>query len=221
MVCIATQSILIYFTVTPQFYEEYPPRANLTKDVYRPFPELPDKLPPPEELNAPALVAKSLRSLTDALGAEDVKKVKSCFLTSQAYWRDLLSLTYHFRTFNDAGVITPAMMMLTRKRGLLGGFELIPGSVQDVVVSPALRWVEAMITFKTVMPKAKCEGRVVMFPETGESGEIIWKIWSLSTWLDAFEEYPEDEKKLKAAGRDVKDAEHIETDVFIVGGGNA
>lgn len=218
---IATQSVLIDLTVTPQLYEEYPPRANLANDVYRPFPELPDKLPQPEELNAPALVANSLHSLTDALDAEDVKKVKSCFLTSQSYWRDLLSFTYHFRTFNDAGVIAPAMLMLTRKRGLLGGFELIPGSVQDVVVSPTLRWVEAMFTFKTVVPKAKCEGRVVLLPEMGESGEIIWKIWSLSTWLNAFEEYPEDQKKLKAAGRDVKDAEHIETDVLIVGGGNA
>lgn len=208
-------------SVIPQLLEEYPPRASLAKDVYRPFPDLPDNLPPPEEVNAPALVAKSLRSLTDALGAEDVRKVKSCFLTVQSYWRDLLSFTYYFRTLNDAGVIAPAMMLLTKNRGLLGGFELIPGSVQDVVVSPALRWVEAMITFKTLMPKAKCEGRVMLFPEVDDSSEVVWKIWSLSTWLEAFEEYPEDQHKLKAAGRDVKSPEHIETDVFIVGGGNA
>ncbi|ROW04748.1 hypothetical protein VMCG_04719 [Cytospora schulzeri] len=208
-------------SVTTRPHEEYPPRASLAKDVYRPFPVLPDKLPSPDEVDAPALIARSLRSLTDALGAEDVHKIKSCFLASQSYWRDLLSLTYHIRTFSDADVIGPAIMTLTRKRGLLGGFEVIPGSVQDVVVSPALRWIEAMITFKTLMPKAKCEGRITLFPEADENGEAIWKIWSLSTWLEDFEEYPEDQNKLKAPGRDVKDTEDIETDVFIVGGGNA
>lgn len=205
----------------PRLYEEYPPQASLAKDVYRPFPKIPDNLPPTEDLDAPALVVKSLNSLTDALGAEDVNKVKSCFLTEQSYWRDLLSFTYHIRTFNDAGVIAPAMMMLTRKRGLLGGLELIPGSVKDVVVSPALRWIQALISFKTVMPKANCEGRVLLFPEKDRSGNVHWKIWCLSTWLDAFDEFPEDQKRLKATGRDVKHAKHIETDVFIIGGGNA
>lgn len=212
---------LIYIMLDTPRHEVYPPRASLTSDVYRPFPVLPDKVPSPEEVNAPALVVKSLRSLTDALGAEDVGKVKSCFLTSQSYWRDLLSLTYHIRTFNDASVIAPAMITLMRKRGLVGGFELIPGSVNDVVVSPSLRWVQAMFTFKTLMPKSMCEGRVVLFPQAGDGDEVLWKIWSLSTWLEGFEEYPENVKKLKAAGRDLQDVEHIDTDVFIIGGGNA
>lgn len=84
-----------------------------------------------------------------------------------------------------------------------------------------MRWVEAMITFKTIMPNAKCGGRVMLFPETDESDAVVWKIWSLSTWVDSFDEYPEDQNKLKAAGRDFNNAEHMETDVLIIGGGNA
>ncbi|KUI59726.1 putative indole-3-pyruvate monooxygenase YUCCA11 [Cytospora mali] len=207
-------------SVIPEL-EEYPPRASLTKDVYRPFPLLPDNLPSPEEVDAPALANNSLSSLTDALGTEDARKVKLCFSSSQSYWRDLLSFTYHFRTFNDAGIIASAMLMLVRKRGIVGGFELIPESVNHVVVSPSLRWIEAMFTFKTLMPDAKCEGRLKLLPEAGEDSEVTWKIWELSTWLEAFEEYPEDVNKLKAAGRDLNDVKHIETDVLIVGGGNA
>ena len=201
--------------------EAYPPQASLQSDVYRPFPILPDKLPSPKEVDAPALVAQSLHSLTEALGADELGKVKSCFLTSQSYWRDLLSLTYHIRTFNDAGVIAPALVTLAKKRGLVGELGLIPGSVHDVVVSPDMRWIEAMFSFKTAKPQAKCEGRLTLFPEAGDDGEILWKIWCLSTWLEAFEECPEDLNKLKTAGRGLESAENIETEVFIVGGGNA
>ncbi|ROW11857.1 hypothetical protein VPNG_04914 [Cytospora leucostoma] len=209
-------------SVTPHF-EEYPPQVSLARDIYRPLPILPDKLPSPEELDiyASALVSTSLRSLLDALITHDVGRVKSCFLTSQSYWRDLLSFTYHFRTFNDVGVIAPALVELSRKRGIEGAFELIPGSVQNVVVSPTLRWVEAMFKFRTLQPKAECEGRVTLLPEEGGDGEATWRIWSLSTWLEALEDYPQDLSKLQAAGRELKDVEHIDTDVFIVGGGNA
>lgn len=208
--------------VTPHF-EEYPPQASLAREVYRPFPTLPDKLPSPEEVDthASALVSKSLRSLFDALSTEDVGRVKSCFLTSQSYWRDLLSFTYHLRTFNDAGVIASALVDLTRKRGIEGAFELVPGSVQHVVASPTLRWIEAMFKFRTLQPKAECEGRLTLLPEKGDDGEVTWRIWSLSTWLEALSEYPPDLTKLRAAGRDFKTLEHIDTDVFIVGGGNA
>lgn len=204
-----------------QQLDEYPPRASLEKDVYRPFPTLPGKLPPPEEIDAPALVVQSLRSLTNALGADQVEGIKSCFLTNQSYWRDLLSFTYHIRTFNDADVIASALATLAKQRELVGEFEPILGSVQDVVVSPALRWIEAMFTFTTLRPGARCEGRLMLFPESGNDGKIIWKIWSLSTWLEAFEEFPENMHNLKTTGRDLKSIANIETDVVIVGGGNA
>ncbi|KAK7734030.1 hypothetical protein SLS53_008025 [Cytospora paraplurivora] len=78
-----------------------------------------------------------------------------------------------------------------------------------------------MFKFRTRQPKAECEGRVTLLPEAGDDGEVTWRIWSLSTWLEALEDYPQDLSKLQVAGRELKEVEHFDTDVFIVGGGNA
>ena len=59
--------------------------------------------------------------------------------------------------------------------------------------------------------------------ETVERGanHISWKIWVLSTWIDQLDLHPEDEILLRAPGRQLDAVETIETDVVIIGGGNA
>lgn len=160
----------------------------------------------------------ALRSLAHA---ENAEQLKSSFLGSQSYWRDLLAFTWHLRTFNDAPVIAPALFELKGQRGWDGRVELCKESVHDVTVNPALRWIEGRFTFETQSPAAKCGGSVQLFPEEGPDGDIAWKIWTLSTWVDGLKEFPEDVAGLKAQGRKLEDERTIETDVFILGGGNA
>lgn len=50
---------------------------------------------------------------------------------------------------------------------------------------------------------------------------LIWKLWILSTTLENLDLHPEDENLLKSPGRQFEGLETIETDVFIIGGGNA
>lgn len=201
--------------VTPQA-ADYPPAVSLAKDVYRPFPTLPTNLAPSSDLNAPALITTALQSLTDALTSKDISQIKSCFHPTQAYWRDLLALTWHLRTFNDAPSIAPALLHLTQQRAWRGSFTVNPQSIKEVTVSPALRWVDGLFAFETGSPAAKCAGRVVLLPVEG--GE--WKIWTLSTWVEGLEGSAEDEGRLKAPGRAL-DEDVIETEVFVLGGGNA
>lgn len=52
-------------------------------------------------------------------------------------------------------------------------------------------------------------------------GTVEWKIWALSTWVESLSAHPEDERLLRCPGRDLDGLEHIETDVFIIGGGNS
>lgn len=53
-------------------------------------------------------------------------------------------------------------------------------------------------------------------------GEIKWKIWVLSTWLEQLDAHPENEALLKSGGRELNgSSDEIETDVLIIGGGNA
>lgn len=132
----------------------------------------------------------------------------------------MLAFTWHLRTLNDAPAIAPALLHLKGSRRLLGGFALDSGSVKAVTVNPRLRWLEGMFTFETDSPAARCGGRVVLFPEEGPDG-VSWKIWALSTWVDELKAFPEDVAGLKASGRKLEDEETIETDVFILGGGNA
>ncbi|KAJ4397786.1 hypothetical protein N0V93_002023 [Gnomoniopsis smithogilvyi] len=202
-------------SVTPRT-SDYPPAVSLAKDVYRPFPPLPANLPPSSDLNAPALITKALQSLTEALTSKDLSQIKSCFHPTQAYWRDLLALTWHLRTFNDAPSIAPALLHLTQQRGWRGSFTVDSKSVKDVTVSPVLRWIDGTFSFETGSPAAKCAGRVVLLPIEG--GE--WKIWALSTWVESLESASEDEGRLRAPGRAL-DEDVVETEVFVLGGGNA
>lgn len=202
-------------SVTPQ-PSDYPPAVSLAKDVYRPFPAIPANLPPSSDLDAPALITKALTSLTDALTSKNVEQVKSCFHPTQAYWRDLLAFTWHLRTFNDAPSIAPALLELTQQRAWSGSFIVDPKSIKDVTVSPVLRWVDALVSFETSSPAAKCAGRVVLLPIEG--GE--WKIWTLSTWVEALNSSAEEESRLKSPKRAL-DEDVLETEVFVLGGGNA
>lgn len=50
---------------------------------------------------------------------------------------------------------------------------------------------------------------------------VEWKIWVWVTVLNRFEVYPEDESLLRSPGRSLNGLATVETDVFIIGGGNA
>jgi hypothetical protein len=54
-----------------------------------------------------------------------------------------------------------------------------------------------------------------------ESSAIQWKIWILSTRAVSLDVQNEDEDLLQSPGRQLEDLIDFETDVFIIGGGNA
>jgi hypothetical protein len=50
---------------------------------------------------------------------------------------------------------------------------------------------------------------------------VEWKIWILGTWLEELDIQPENEALLPSPGRQLDGIDNFETDVFIIGGGNA
>lgn len=52
-------------------------------------------------------------------------------------------------------------------------------------------------------------------------GVLCWKIWILCTRLESLDLQPEDESLLQASGRSLNGPKTLETDVFVIGGGNA
>ncbi|KAL2178463.1 uncharacterized protein P884DRAFT_198332 [Thermothelomyces heterothallicus CBS 202.75] len=160
-----------------------------------------------------------LQTLNVSLATNDAQTLESCFYPGQAYWKDLLALTYHTRTFSTPGVIAASLLETASLRQLTAGFEL-EGAALFVPATPVLQFIDCSLTFKTGSPAAKCSGRILLLPvKTGE--RLEWKIWILSTTLESLDVQSEDEALLQTPGRKLDSAEPLETDVFIVGGGNA
>lgn len=74
--------------------------------------------------------------------------------------------------------------------------------------------------FNTTSPKASCNGRIVLIPVLNNE-RVEWKIWILSTWIDQLDVHIEDERLLKSPNTKLGCLDDFETDVFIIGGGNA
>ncbi|KAF9892283.1 hypothetical protein FE257_002060 [Aspergillus nanangensis] len=158
--------------------DEFPPRADLRQMLARrPLPVVSPDLVDPISMSRDETMkqARTILSLVnDALSSGDVKALASCFLPTQAYWKDQLALTYHLRTFNTPGVIAAALLETTKLRGLEGRLE--------------------------------ADGTAEFVPATPTHGLDIHK---------------EDPQLLILPGRRLDNCQTIDTDVFIIGGGNA
>ncbi|KAH9906805.1 hypothetical protein F4778DRAFT_723448 [Xylariomycetidae sp. FL2044] len=165
------------------------------------------------------LARAALEALNAGLTGKDAASLEACFYKGQAYWKDLLALTYHLRTISTPDKIASSLLETAGLRGLVGGFE-IKGDAVFIRPTPVLQFIDCNFTFKTEAPAATCSGRILLLPLKVEE-RVVWKIWILSTKLENLDVQPEDETLLKAPGRQLNSSAPTETDVFIAGGGNA
>ncbi|KAJ4397789.1 hypothetical protein N0V93_002026 [Gnomoniopsis smithogilvyi] len=205
---------------------EYPPRVEL-RDIQAQFP-----LPQPGSVD-PALLSNdgpnqvaisTLAALEAALAAGDAKAVAESFFPTQAFWRDLLALTSHIRTFaGHASVVATSLVETTKLRGIKSGFKL-SGTAQFIPATPALQFIDFDFTFKTESPAASCRGLAKLLPvktKSDNGSEVVkWKIWTLSTILDNLDIHPENEALLRNPRKNLEQVS-LTTDVVIIGGGNA
>jgi|SRR3569833_1176246 len=120
--------------------EERPAKADLRKDLYRPLPFIvpgtvdPASLPETEATKEANAV---LLTFNEALDARDPNKLETCFFSGQAFWRDMLALSYHLRTFTGPGVIAAALLETTELRTLTQNLKLV-GSAKFIPATPVL-----------------------------------------------------------------------------------
>ncbi|KAI0176008.1 monooxygenase [Hypoxylon sp. FL1284] len=207
--------------------DEYPKKSDLRKELCQPLPVV-----TPGTVDAAAMSEEEtskqarlvLSALNDALSTNDSQKLASCFFADQSYWRDMLALTYHLRTFKSPSAISAALLETKSLRGLDGDIS-IQGTPAFIPATPALQFIDCRVTFRTSTPAATCNGRIILLPTKSEGtpskNTLEWKIWVLTTWIDNLDVQGEDEALLKSPGRKLDGAEPIETDVLIVGGGNS
>ncbi|KAL4806197.1 hypothetical protein BDV18DRAFT_138967 [Aspergillus unguis] len=203
-------------------HTEYPPRGDLRKMMdQQPLRSLRPGLIDPSSMagDAPTSQARGiLNQLNTALAAGDVEALKDCFYVDQAYWKDQLALTWHLRTFSGVGTIA-ASLHETAKLRKAGSFE-VDGTAMFLPATPVLQFIDCPLRFRTESPGGQCRGKMLLLPvESGD--QLVWKIWILSTRLEGLDLQPEDEALLSSPGRQFDGYGDFETEVFIVGAGNA
>jgi len=78
-----------------------------------------------------------------------------------------------------------------------------------------------MFTFNTRSPRATCQGRIVILPECSDKNVLKWKIWTLATWIVRFDDFPEDDSRLKLPSNPLRGSGILRTEVLIIGAGNS
>lgn len=119
---------------------EYPPRADLRKDVYRPLPKIAPGIVDPAAMAGDASTNHAqavLDALNAALASNDANKVADCFYPEQAFWRDIVAFTSHLRTFIQPDVVANALLQMKSLRGIEGGIG-IKGDPHFVVMNPVM-----------------------------------------------------------------------------------
>lgn len=119
---------------------EYPHKADLRKDVSKPLPNIAPGTVDPASMagNAPSVHAEAvLETFNAALTYKDTEKLADCFFPTQAFWRDIVALTSHLRTFSSSQVIATAFLQTSNLRGLVGRIKLARDA-QFVVMSPVM-----------------------------------------------------------------------------------
>lgn len=132
---------MIQGTNDTSFGDEHPPKAELRQlAAQAPLPVIDPGTLDQVSSDGPEILKAALDvldKLNAALAAEDVAKLKTCFFTGQAYWRDQLALTYHLRIFATSGVVAASLLETKKLRGLEDGIKL-EGTPQFVPATPFL-----------------------------------------------------------------------------------
>jgi len=110
-------------------HDEYPPAADLREMMaQQPLPVIPPgtvhhAFMPDDGPTKQALVV--LKKFNAAVVKSDAKELRDCFFPDQAYWKDVLALTYHLRTFTTVEAIVPAFLETKDLRGIDGDIKLV------------------------------------------------------------------------------------------------
>uniref|UniRef100_A0A0D2Y376 FAD/NAD(P)-binding domain-containing protein n=1 Tax=Fusarium oxysporum (strain Fo5176) TaxID=660025 RepID=A0A0D2Y376_FUSOF len=203
--------------------DTYPPAASLLQLFdERPIPVLPLKIVEKisfEDVDPSGQATAVVKTFHDALRESDIQALQDCFFADQAYWKDALAFTYHLRTFYTPSVISANLLETNRARGPSIRWNM--ESAVFVAATPVLQFIDVALSFKTASPAASSSARILLLPVESSEGSLEWKIWILSTKLENLDVHPENESLLHLPGRNLSGMTEIDTEVFIIGGGNA
>lgn len=119
---------------------EFPPRADLRRDVYKALPKIAPGTVDPAAMSGDTPLTHTrevLGALNAALASRNIQRLASCFFPEQAFWRDIIAFTSHLRTFIQPDVVAAALLQTKVARRIEGGIK-ISGDPHFVVISPVM-----------------------------------------------------------------------------------
>lgn len=126
-----------------------------------------------------------LGSFSQAVASGEPDQVVS-LLTEDAWWRDLLAMTWDFRTFQGRDGIKKFLQ--DRLAGLkLFSFRLTLANIDKPYED--LVWLRGHFTFETEVGNGSGIFRIV--PEKQRDGTLLWKAHTVLTNLESLKDFPE------------------------------
>lgn len=174
------------------------------------FDDVPGKLPVaslPKDLDITSIERWTIESLNN---------LQLRHFDSEAVWRDHVSFTGTYRTFNSSKIVHETLKKLQQDKQS-SNFELQGTSSQP---SP-LGWVDLNVVFTTKHRDLIGSGAGIVSVLVNEQGE--YKIWMLRTWLENFKGHghPDELEAQSKASNGVSDGLADIYDAIVVGGGHA
>jgi hypothetical protein len=201
-----------------------------------------------ENIDAAKIANEWFASFADKITSNDVDGITNLLIQSSfdsarpetqdqpsVYWRDLLAITWDFRTFEGTARIHKflsdrlqgAKISNLKLKTTNDGEGLAPFFAQPF---PDLAWIMGMFTFETDV--GLCFGIFRLVPTLdAKSQEIVWKAHSVFTNLDDLKNYPEkignlrnqqsDHGKWESLREKERSFENEDPTVLIVGGGQS
>ena len=147
------------------------------------------------------------------------------------YWRDILALTWDFRTFEGTPKIKQFLVDRLSKSKTISNIQLLDGS-QLVKPYPDLAWIQLSFSFETQIGLGSGIIRLIPISTGGSNSNenVVWKAHSIFTNLDGLKGFPEKIGALRNAqpnhgkwGAEREKARFWDKDptVLIIGGGHS
>jgi NAD(P)-binding Rossmann-like domain len=111
------------------------------------------------------------------------------------YWRDMLALTWDFRTFEGTSKIKQFLVDRLAKPKIISNIQLQNGSqIRVVKPYPDLAWIQLSFTFETQSGLGSGIVRLIPISTDGPNSNgnvVVWKAHSIFTNLDDLKGFPE------------------------------
>ncbi|SPO06833.1 related to flavin-binding monooxygenase [Cephalotrichum gorgonifer] len=148
---------------------EFPPAASLPKLSLCGTPR-------PDKSAAARIVNTWLATLQQRIQSDDLANISDLFV-EEAYWRDIISLSWDFHTKSGLAAIAAYLRESSSGFGQLKAVET-GGLVPELVKEYGLEFIQSAFTFETRAGR----GRGVV--RLANSGPSEWKAWTVSTQLE-------------------------------------